>query len=98
MTLTNGHTAKFKITQIDNNTNVNIKLAQEIPDYVEHTIDSDLASQGVQATSSCPQHVAVVVGATFNCSVQDTKGEHRTAQLTITSDSGGFRITGLHKA
>jgi hypothetical protein len=96
MTLTDGETAKFKVTQVDNNTNVHIQLAQEIPTYVQHTINSGLAAQGVQATSSCPPHVAVVTGATFTCTLISSSGQHGTAQITITSDSGAFRITGLH--
>jgi Domain of unknown function (DUF4333) len=96
MTLTNGETAKFKVTQVDNNSNVHVQLAQEIPTYVEHTITSNLAAQGVRATASCPPHVAVVVGATFTCTLVDVKGQHGTAQLTIRDTSGGFRITALH--
>jgi hypothetical protein len=96
MTLANGETSAFNVTQLDNNTNVHIQLPQEIPTYVQNTIDSDLASQGVKVTSSCPQHVPVVAGATLTCALTDAKGQHGTAQLTIRDNSGGFRITALH--
>jgi hypothetical protein len=95
LTLTNGQTADFRVTQIDNNTNVNIKQAQLIPPYVQNTVQSNLATQNVKVTATCPEHVAVVVGATFTCSLVSASGQHGTATMTILDDSGGFRITGI---
>jgi hypothetical protein len=96
LTLKNGETATFNITQVDNKGNVNIKLGQEIPTYVQNTIAANLATQGVHATAVCPPHVAVVAGATFKCALTSSSGQHGTATLTILDDTGAFRITGIH--
>jgi Domain of unknown function (DUF4333) len=95
LTLKNGTTSDFHITQVDAKGNVNIKLGHEISTYVQNTLSTDLASQGVKATASCPNHVAVVTGATFTCSLVSKSGQHGTATLTILDDSGAFRITSL---
>jgi hypothetical protein len=96
LTLKNGQTVNFRVTQVDNKTNVNVTQAEMIPPYVENQIHANLLTQNLNATATCPQHVAVVPGATFTCSLVSASGQHGTATLTILDNSGGFRITGIH--
>ena len=40
----------------------------------------------------CPEHVKVVIGRVFDCSVTDAPGRHLTAAVTILDSDGGFRV------
>ncbi len=96
LTLDNGEAEQFNITQLDDKGNVHIELGQEIATYVEATINSGLASQGLKVTSVCPQHVPVVVGSTFTCAVTAANGQHGTAKIRILDTTGAFKIISLH--
>lgn len=95
VTLKNGQTVAFRVTQLDAKTNISAVPTQMIPPYVERTVQSNLATQNVNATATCPEHVAIVVGATFTCSLVSSSGQHGIATLTILDPTGGFRITGI---
>jgi hypothetical protein len=59
---------------------------------VQNSVQSALQKQGVTATATCPQHVPIVVGQTFNCTATDSKGHHAKIAITISSPSAGFTM------
>jgi hypothetical protein len=90
MSLTNGETVPFKITQLDAKGDVSIRLGNEIATFVEATINHGLARRGFKVRSTCPRHVPVVAGRAFTCSVVLASGRHGTVPVPITDSSGAF--------
>jgi hypothetical protein len=92
MTLANGESELFRITPTDDKGNVSILPADMIATYVENTIVQRLGARGVKATSVCPQHVPVVVGNKFSCTITASNGQHGTVAVKITGDNASFLL------
>jgi hypothetical protein len=97
MKLTNGETEPFNVTIRNKHADIHFVLVQEVATWVQSGIDSGLAARGFKVTSSCPQHVPIVVGGTFNCALALASGQRATAQVTMTNLTGGWRITSVHQ-
>jgi hypothetical protein len=90
MSLKNGETVPFKITQLDSKGHFSFHLGNEIATFVEATINRDLARRGFRVSSTCPQHVPVVRGAKFTCSMVWARGKHTNVQVKIIDSLGAF--------
>jgi Domain of unknown function (DUF4333) len=82
-TLSNGHTVRMAATPTNNSGQVRVAPAEMIADRVQNFIRSALAKAGVSASAVCPQHVPIVVGQTFLCSVSASDGRSGTIRVTI---------------
>jgi hypothetical protein len=82
----------MKATQLDDRGTVHLVASEMLADNVEHGIVVTLAQRGRQVRAVCPQHVQVVVGKTFNCTVINQAGRKTTAAVTIVDSDGGFRL------
>ncbi len=91
MTLSDGETVMFKIQPTDSGGHVLIRLENEIASFVQATIDRRLRQQGIKATSTCPQHVPIVPGTKFTCSIASARGKHTKIRVTITDSLGSFQ-------
>jgi hypothetical protein len=97
MTLTNGESEAFNVLIRNKKGDLHYMLAQEVATWVQNGIDMGLAARGIKVTSSCPRHVPVVTGSTFNCSLRFASGQHATAVVTIVNQTGGWRIASVHQ-
>jgi hypothetical protein len=93
VTLVAGETEPFTITQKDASGNVHIQPTDLLSTGVEKTIVARLATQGVKATATCPQHVAIKVGAKVVCTATDAKGTKAGILVTITDTIGSYSLT-----
>jgi hypothetical protein len=97
LTLKSGETVPFRITPTDKKGDVELAPADMVSTYVQDTITKRLAADSVKATVQCPRHVAVKVGATFDCNLQvPSSGEKGAVTITINSTDGGFQIGEPH--
>jgi hypothetical protein len=92
VTLHGGHVVRMKATQLDDKGTVHLVASEMLADNVEHGIVATLAPGGKRVRAVCPQHVSVVVGKTFNCTVINAAGRKTTAGVTIVDSDGGFRL------
>lgn len=67
--LRGGRVVRMKATQLDGKGTVHLVASEMLPDNVEHGIVVTLAQRGKQVRAVCPEHVTIVVGKTFNCTV-----------------------------
>jgi hypothetical protein len=58
--------------------------------FVEATINRSLARRGFKVRSTCPQHVPIVAGGKFTCSLVSATGQRGTVPVRITDASGTF--------
>jgi hypothetical protein len=91
-TLADGHKVGVRATSLDGRRAFRIIASEMLADNVERGIVGTLAERSVKARALCPEHVKVVIGRTFDCSVTDAAGRHLTAAVTILDADGGFRV------
>lgn len=91
-TLAGGDTVRFSATQTDSSGRVHVGPAEMIGLEVQNRIQSSLRQRGVAASAKCPQHVPIVVGNVFVCTVADAHGRQARIGVTITDASAGFRL------
>lgn len=90
--LRGGHVVRMRATQLDGRGTVHLVASEMLADNVEHGIVVSLAQRGQRVRAVCPQHVTVVIGKTFNCTVIDGAGHRTAAAVTIIDSDGGFRL------
>jgi Domain of unknown function (DUF4333) len=90
--LRGGRVVRMKATQLDDKGTVHLVASEMLADNVEHGIVVTLAQRGKRVSAVCPQHVPVVVGKTFSCTVRNGAGRKTTADVTIVDSDGGFRV------
>lgn len=91
-TLRGGHKVGVRATALDEKGAFHIVASEMLADNVERGIVGMLAARNIKARAACPEHVKVVIGRTFGCSVTDAGGRHLTAAVTIVDADGGFRV------
>ena len=91
-TLTGGHTVGVRATALDGQGAFHIVASEMLADNVEREIVRTLLERSIKARAVCPEHVKVVIGRTFDCSVTDATGRHLTAAVIIVDADGGFRL------
>jgi hypothetical protein len=92
VTLQSGEVEPFSVRQTDGKGNVHIQPMDLLSTAVEKTIVDRLAAQKIQATASCPQHVAIKVGATVVCTATGPKGSSLRITGTITDSIGSYTL------
>lgn len=92
VTLRGGRVVRMQATQLDDKGTVHLVASEMLADNVEHGIVVTLAQRGKRVRAVCTQHVPVVVGKTFNCTVVNRAGRKTTAAVTIVDSDGGFRL------
>jgi hypothetical protein len=90
MTLSSGETEQMAVIPNNNKGLYTIRPAQMIATYVQATIEQRAARQGLQLTASCPQHVAIVVGKRFDCTIATPAGQRAILGVTINDHDGNF--------
>ena len=91
-TLKGGHKVGVRATALDGNGAFHIVASEMLADNVERAILRTLAARNIKARAVCPEHVRVVIGRVFDCSVTDAPGRHLTAAVTILDSDGGFHV------
>ena len=66
-----GHKVGVRATALDANGTFHIVASEMLADNVERAILRTLAARNIKARAVCPEHVRVVIGRTFDCSVTD---------------------------
>jgi Domain of unknown function (DUF4333) len=91
-TLEGGHKVGVRATALDGKGTFRIITSEMLADNVERGIVGTLAARSIKARAVCPEHVKVVIGRTFDCTVTEATGGHATAAITILDADGGFRV------
>lgn len=90
-TLRNGEVIRLRATQLDGNGTVHLVASEMFADNVEHGILASLPASIAAARVDCPNHVPVVIGHGFDCTLRDA-GRYTHARVTIVDGDGGFRL------
>jgi hypothetical protein len=91
-TLGGGHVVGLRATQLDDKGTVHLVASEMFADNVERSVVVALGERGVRATAVCPEHVPVVLGRMFDCSVRAANGHRSRVAVTIVDSDGGFRL------
>jgi hypothetical protein len=91
-TLRSGETVTIREVQLDLKGNVRYTSTAIIATAVESQLEARLSHVGVTATVVCPQHVPVVVGDQFDCTVTDPEGQTAQMPVTIIGPTGQIRF------
>lgn len=91
-TLAGGRKVNVRATQLDAKGTVHVVIGEMFADNVERGIVATLAQRGITATAVCPEHVLVVVGKRFDCTVSSSADRYRRAVVSIVDSDGGFRV------
>lgn len=91
-TLRGGHVVGLRATQLNDKGAVHLVANEMFADNVERSVVLALGGRGVRATAVCPEHIPVVLGRMFDCSVRDASGHHGHVAVTIVDSDGGFRL------
>jgi Domain of unknown function (DUF4333) len=92
-TLTDGRSVRMAATPTTSTGEIRVAPAEMIADRVQSFIERALASRGIRAIASCPQHVPIVVGHTFLCLVLERGPTVHKFQVVI--KLGGTFTTSL---
>ncbi|MGI8800881.1 MAG: DUF4333 domain-containing protein [Solirubrobacteraceae bacterium] len=90
VTMASGEVEPFIITQ--SNGKFRVQPRDLVAGGVEKTITDQLAARGITASTVCPQHVVIVVGAKFTCTATDTKRATVRFTATIQDDIGSYQL------
>jgi Domain of unknown function (DUF4333) len=91
-TLRDGHVVALRATQLDSKGTINLIANEMFADNVEHGIVSSLPVTATAPHAACPNHVPVVIGHAFTCTLTGA-GRYTHARVTIVNGDGGFRLT-----
>ena len=91
-TLRNGQVVALRATQLDNKGTINLIADQMFADNVEHGIVSSLPVTASTPRAACPNHVPVVIGNAFTCTLTGA-GRYTRARVTIVNGNGAFRLS-----
>jgi hypothetical protein len=89
--LRDGDVVRVRATQVDSKGTVHLVASQMFADNVERGILANLPASIDAARADCPNHVPVVIGNAFTCSLRDA-GRYTRARVTIVDGDGGFRL------
>jgi hypothetical protein len=90
-TLRDGHVVALRATQLDGKGTINLISSEMFADNVEHGIVSSLPVTATAPRAACPNHVPVVIGKAFTCTLTGA-GRYTRARVTIVNGDGGFRL------
>jgi hypothetical protein len=90
-TLRDGHVVALRATQLDGKGTINLIANEMFADNVEHGIVSSLPVTASAPHAACPNHVPVVIGNAFTCTLTGA-GRYTRARVTIVNGDGGFRL------
>lgn len=91
-TLRDGHVVALRATQLDGKGTINLIANEMFADNVEHGIVSSLPVTATTPHAVCPNHVPVVIGNAFTCTLTGA-GRYTRARVTIVNGDGGFRLS-----
>jgi hypothetical protein len=77
---------------LDDKGTVHLVGSQMLADNVERGITANLPPGAASAQAACPNHVPVVIGNAFTCTLTHA-GRHTRARVTIIDGDGGYRLT-----
>lgn len=91
--LSGGDTVRFSATQEDGSGHVHVGPAEMIALEVQNRIETALHQRHIKTTAAtCPQHVPITVGRTFDCTASFAHGQPLRIAVAITSASGAFAM------
>jgi hypothetical protein len=91
-TLRNGSVVTLRATELDDHGTIHLVASQMFADNVERGIVAGLPAQDRSARVVCPNHVPVVIGNAFTCTLAGA-GPLTRARVTIVDGDGGFRVS-----
>jgi hypothetical protein len=91
-TLRDGTVVKLRATQLDDKGTIHLVANEIFADNVERGILASLPSADASAKAVCPDHVPVVIGKAFTCTLTHA-GRYIRARVTIVDGDGGFRLS-----
>jgi len=91
-TLRDGEVDHVRATQTDNNETFDIVGSLMFADNVERAVRDNLPGTSGAAHVVCPNHVPVVIGRSFSCTLTRA-GSYTSARITIVDDDGGFHMS-----
>jgi hypothetical protein len=90
-TLRDGHVVAVRATELDSKGTINLIANEMFADNVEHGIAQSLPVTATTPHVVCPNHVPVVIGNAFTCTLTGA-GRYTRARVTIVDGNGGFRL------
>jgi hypothetical protein len=82
----------LRATQLDNKGTINLIAGEIFADNVERGVAQSLPVTATAPHVACPNHVPVVIGNAFTCTLTGA-GRYTRARVTIVNGDGGFRLT-----
>lgn len=89
-TLRNGEVDQMRATQTDGNGTIHLVGSLIFADNVERAVTANVSGGGARVT--CPNHVPVVIGNSFSCTLTHA-GSYSRARITIVDGDGGIRMS-----
>jgi hypothetical protein len=91
-TLRSGHVVHLRATELDSKGSIHLVANELFADNVERGIVTALPGTATTPRAVCPNHVPVVIGRAFTCTLTRA-GPYTRARVTIVDGDGGFRLT-----
>jgi uncharacterized protein DUF4333 len=91
-TLSGGHVVHLRATQLDDKGAIHLVANELFADNVERGIVAALPVTATTPRAVCPNHVPVVIGNAFTCTLTHG-GRYSRARVTIVDGDGGFRLS-----